>query len=78
MSRAEFGDVVRRYWEHFTGGDIRYAAFPYALRAEEPADWQQKRSRIDGKHGGIFRTTYELMTTSDSLRPGGPLTWQPP
>jgi hypothetical protein len=78
MSRAEFGDVVRRYWEHFTGGDIRYAAFPYALRAEEPANWQQKRSRIDGEHDEIFRTAYELMATSDSLRPGGPLTWQPP
>ncbi|WP_373235067.1 TniQ family protein [Mycobacterium marinum] len=77
-SRAEFGDVVRRYWEHFTGGDIRYAAFPYALRAEEPADWPQKRSHIDGEHGEAFRTAYELMTTSDSLRPGGPLTWQPP
>jgi hypothetical protein len=78
LSQAEFGDVVRRYWEHFTGGDIRYAAFPYALRAEEPADWQQKRSRIDGEHGEIFRTAYEPMTTSESLRPGGPLTWQPP
>ncbi|MDZ7885121.1 MAG: TniQ family protein [Mycobacterium sp.] len=78
MSREEFGDVVRRYWEHFTGGDIRYAAFPYALRAEEPADWPQKRAHIDGEHDEIFRTTYELMTTSDSLRAGGPLTWQPP
>jgi hypothetical protein len=78
MGRAEFGDVVRRYWEHFTGGDIRYAAFPYALRPEEPAHWQQTRSRIDGEHGEIFTIAYELMTTSESLRPGGPLTWQPP
>jgi len=78
MSRAELGDVIRRYWEHFTGGDIRYAAFPYALRAEEPAEWQQKRSRIDGEHDKIFRTAYELMATSNSLQPSGPLTWQPP
>lgn len=77
-SRAEFGDAVRRYWEHFTGGDIRYAPFPYALRAEEPTDWQQKRSHIDDEHGEIFRAAYELMTTSDSLRPDGPLMWQPP
>ncbi len=78
LSQAEFGDVVRRYWEHFTGGDIRYAIFPYALRAEEPADWEQKRSRIDDDHGAVFEAAYDVMTTSDTLRPIGPLTWQPP
>lgn len=78
LSQAEFGDVVRRYWEHFTGGDIRYATFPYALRAEEPANWEQKRSQIDDDHGAVFGAAYGLMTTSDTLRPSGPLTWQPP
>lgn len=78
MGRAEFGDVVRRYWELFTGGDIRYAAFPYAIRDDEPVDWQQKRSRIDAEHRDLFTTAYDLMSTSKSLRPNGPLTWKPP
>jgi len=78
MGREAFGDVVRRYWEHFTGGDIRYSASPYAIQADEPGDWPQKRARIDDEHGAIFVNAYALMTASNGLQPSGPLTWQPP
>jgi hypothetical protein len=78
MSRAEFGDVVRRYWEHFTGGDIRYAASPCAIQADETADWPRRLTSIDDEHGAIFTNAYESMATSNSLQPSGPLTWQPP
>jgi hypothetical protein len=75
---GEFHDVVRRYWELFTGGDIRYAAPPYALPAEQHNDWPTKRADIDDAHNETFRNAYELMTAANALRPSGPLTWQPP
>lgn len=78
MGREEFRDVVGRYWEHFTGGDIGYAAAPYAIPAEHHADWPAKRVHIDDKHDAIFQNAYALMAISNSLPPSGPLTWQPP
>ncbi|MBS9532545.1 TniQ family protein [Mycobacterium sp. M1] len=74
----EFHGVVRRYWELFTGGDIRYAAPPYTLPAEQHRDWPTKRADIDDDHNETFRNAYALMTAANALPPSGPLTWQPP
>jgi hypothetical protein len=71
-------DVLRRYWELFTGGDIRYAAPPFALPVQRYNDWPTKRADIDDVHNETFRNAYELMTAANALRPSGPLTWQPP
>lgn len=78
LGHKEFHDLVRRYWELFTGGDIRYAAPPYALPADLYHDWPTKRAPIDNKHNEIFGSAYELMATSNTLRPSGPLMWRPP
>lgn len=75
---GQFHDVVRRYWELFTGGDIRYAAAPYALPAGQYNDWPTKRADIDNDHNEIFQNAYAFMTAANALRPSGPLTWQPP
>lgn len=77
LGHEEFHDVIRRYWERFTGGDIRYAAAPYAIPAEHHAEWPQKRAPIDDKHDAIFQNAYPDMITS-ILPPNGLLTWQPP
>ncbi len=78
MGREQFHNVVRRYWELFTGGDIRYAASPYAIPAEHLPAWPTMRLRIDEKHNSSFRNAYELMATANGIRPSGPLTWRPP
>ena len=78
LGAAEFGAVVRRFWEHFTGGDIRYASAPYALTPDISADWPQKRSLIDAEHDQTFEIAHELMTRAKSLPTSGPLAWQPP
>ncbi|WP_162463859.1 MULTISPECIES: TniQ family protein [unclassified Mycolicibacterium] len=71
--------LLRRFWELFTGGDIRYAAGQLSLSATELDNWPTKRVFIDNKYGGLFVNAYDWMTTcSPSLRPCGPLTWQPP
>lgn len=73
------GDVLRRFWELFTGGDIRYAAGQMSLSAGELDSWPTDRAAIDNEYGGLFASAYDWMTTcSPSLRPSGPLTWQPP
>jgi len=73
-----FHDVVRRYWELFTGGDVLYAAPPCGIPAEQYSEWPLKRAQIDSTHNPTFRSAHELMATSNALRPIGPLTWQPP
>jgi len=78
LGREEFHDVVRRYWELFTGGDVRFAAPPYAFPSEQHNEWSTKRAHIDNNHHDIFGSAFELMATSNALRPSGPLTWQPP
>ena len=77
MGHEEFHDVLRRYWELFTGGDIRYAAPPYALPAED-SGWPTRRPRIDNDYNETFGNAYAFMTTSNVLRPSGPLVWRPP
>ena len=73
------GDVLRRFWELFTGGDIRYAAGQISPSASELDNWPAKRATIDNEYGDIFVNAYEWMAASSTtLRPSGPLTWQPP
>lgn len=73
------GDVLRRFWELFTGGDIRYAARQLSLTATDLDNWPAKRVSVDNEYGDLFTNAYDWMTTcSPSLRPCGPLSWQPP
>lgn len=75
---AEVGDVLRRFWEHFTGGEIAYAPPPYGLPAARIQGWHLRAEAIDRDHSQCFQAAYECMTHSDGLRPQGPLTWRPP
>lgn len=78
LGRNDFHDVIRRYWELFTGGDIRYSACPYALPTEQYNTWTTKRADIDDDHHETFQNAYTLMAAANARRPSGPLTWQPP
>jgi len=73
-----FRAVTARYWELFTGGEIRLAAEQFALHADEHHNWPTTRISIDTEYADAFASAYEQMATSNTLRPKGPLTWQPP
>lgn len=70
--------VTARFWELFTGGDIRFAAAQFALPTDMHHSWPATRISIDMEYTGTFETAYGWMTTANTLRPRGPLTWQPP
>lgn len=71
LSGERFRALAGRYWELFTGGDIRYAARPFALPADEHRSWPTRRTAIDNEYGEIFRSAYEWMIASNALRPSG-------
>jgi TniQ protein len=77
--QREVHDVVRRFWEHFTGGELTYAPPPYALPPTGIQPWRmQKTAAIDHTYAKLFQDAYECMRQGNSLRPQGPLTWRPP
>ena len=78
LPERHFQAVTARYWELFTGGDIRFAAAQFALPPDEHTSWPARRIIIDNVHGDDFARAYAWMTTSNALRPRGPLTWRPP
>jgi len=78
VSAEIFHDVVRRYWEIFTAGDIRYAPTPFAIPNDLHGAWPTKRHELDNEHGAIFESAFEWMLKSPGMRPGGPLAWRPP
>lgn len=74
----EVHNVVRRFWEHFTGGYLAYAPPPYALPPTEVQQWRLQTAAIDHNYADLFQDAYENMVQGTSLRPQGPLTWRPP
>jgi hypothetical protein len=71
-------DVVRRFWEHFTGGDLAYAPPPYAVPPARIPRWHKQTAAIDHTCAALFQNAYEGMRQANGLRPQGPLTWRPP
>ncbi|HEY5222340.1 MAG TPA: hypothetical protein VIJ18_04720 [Microbacteriaceae bacterium] len=72
--------MVRRFWELFTGGDIRYCRAPPGL-SPDTAQYRSFRTRAigaDAEYGTIFTDAHELLRASGGLRIQGPLVWQPP
>jgi hypothetical protein len=76
--QCEVPDVARRFWEHFTGGDLAYAPPPYALPSTRIQRWRSKTAAIDHTYATLFRDAYECLRQANGLRPQGPLTWRPP
>jgi hypothetical protein len=70
--------VTARFWERFTGGDIRYAAWTFTLPDRVHDSWPAIRISIDSEYDRRFESAYEWMLTAKALRPSGPLTWHPP
>jgi hypothetical protein len=71
-------DVARRFWEHFTGGDLAYAPPPYALPSSRIQPWRMQTAEIDRAYANLFQDAYESLRQANRLRPQGPLTWRPP
>jgi TniQ protein len=71
-------DVARRFWEHFTGGDLAYGPPPYGLPTTELQRWRTKTTEIDHSYATLFQDAYECLRRANGLRPQGPLTWRPP
>lgn len=72
------GDVLRRFWELFTGGDLAYAPPPYGLPSSRIRQWRKQTAAIDHTCVELFQDAYESMRRGNGLRPSGPLTWRPP
>lgn len=68
----------RRFWEHFTGGDLAYAPPPYALPSTELQRWRRQTAAIDDTYATLFQDAYGCLRQANGLRPQGPLTWRPP
>lgn len=71
---------LRRFWENFTGGDIRLA--PHELRAaagsRDFARYRSLRDRLDEQHGELFREHHERLLNHHGDTVDGPLCWTPP
>jgi hypothetical protein len=77
-NQHEVNNVVRRFWEHFTGGDLTYAPPPYALPSTRIHLWRTQTTDMDHTYAELFQDAYRYMRRASSLRPQGPLTWRPP
>lgn len=73
-------DVLRRFWELFTGGDIAFAPRTIALDDNDPAyrRFAASRRRIDHDHAALFATAHGYLARLRGLAVGGPLYWIPP
>jgi hypothetical protein len=76
--QREVHDVLRRFWEHFTGGDLAYAPPPYAVPSTRIHLWRTQTTDMDHSYAELFQDAYRYMRRASSLRPQGPLTWRPP
>lgn len=72
-----FHQLIRRYWELLTGGDVRLARPPFG-HPTAVDDWPNKRATLDAEYGEVFTNAFLWMKQSQALRPSGPLTWHPP
>jgi hypothetical protein len=70
--------VVRRFWEHFTGGNLTYAPQPYALPSTRIQLWRKQTAEVDRTYATLFQDAYECLRQANGLRPQGPLMWRPP
>lgn len=70
--------IVRRFWELFTGGDIRYAQPPFGLSQAAYPTYRRISRIADLQCGQLFADGHALLANSGGLRPSGPLTWIPP
>jgi hypothetical protein len=77
-NQQEVHDVLRRFWEHFTGGDLAYAPPPYGLPSTRIRQWRKQTAELDRNHANVFQHAYECLRHASGLRPQGPLTWRPP
>lgn len=88
---VDFAKVVRadpcedlaqlgRFWELFTGGDIRLA--PQLLRApagtQAHADHVARKELLDESHGATFQQYHRRLVDHHGSTVGGPLLWLPP
>jgi hypothetical protein len=55
VDRHDLHDVVRRFWEHFTGGDLAYTPPPYALPSTELQRWRKQTAAIDDTYATLFQ-----------------------
>jgi len=72
--------LLPRFWELFTGGDLAYAPTPIDLDPASDA-YQQHRAHaenLDRTCGAVFHRAHAYLRFIDALTVTGPLTWQPP
>lgn len=71
---------VRRFWENFTGGDIRLA--PELLRAPAGSRdfncYRALREQLDEQHADLFRAHQARLLIHHGATVDGPLRWEPP
>lgn len=74
------GQLLPRFWELFTGGDLAYA--PTRIAVDPASDaYQQHRTHtedLDRNHGAVFHRAHAYLRSINALAVTGPLTWQPP
>jgi hypothetical protein len=58
-------DVVRRFWEHFTGGDLAYAPPPYALPSIRIQPWRTQTAAIDHNYANLFQDGTRVLATGE-------------
>lgn len=73
-------DVLRRFWEVFTGGDIAFAPRPIAIENDQSryVRYASTRSQIDDDQGPRFVTAHGYLCRLRHIAVGGPLHWVPP
>lgn len=71
---------LRRFWEVFTGGDIRLAPHPLGTPGGTSAHLEHvaQRQHLDDAHDVLFRQYHERLIGHHGNTVDGPLTWTPP
>lgn len=73
-------DVVRHFWEAFTGGDISLATARIAMdpNSGEYAAFTKTRTKVRTNHKQVFATALEHLQQEFGMPAGEPLVWSPP
>lgn len=73
-------DVLRRFWELFTGGDIAFAPTSIALDPSTTGytGFVASRDPIDHDYAHLFATAHGYLARLRDITVGGPLHWLPP
>ncbi|APH02587.1 hypothetical protein ASJ30_14455 [Janibacter indicus] len=73
-------DLLRRFWELFTGGDVAFGPQAIALKDNNAdyANFAKSRGQIYKDHAQLFATAHGYLARLRGVAVGGPLYWIPP